>query len=495
MVVPPSEPVSPGRVSINNGHYSEETAALDRSSLEEILLLTSLKDLVGTGEHRLDTILSTIADAARRLTGASGSAIAMWKDGAMVCRARSGDTAPALGAQLNSETGISGECLRTSKVQHCADTENNPLVDVDVCRALGLRSIAVLPIQGWRGINGILEVFATAPGVFTDHHLEVLEQLAALAERARASQPHGASPVVTKQPAEAPQPSGILPASDPVGDVALAFFGRRTRPIIAAAIGLAAVLLIGFVIWLGWRGPAESDGKAHAAAPASATVTARPIQTHLPDNDPVWKPNPGGEVLVPTGGKPSAGSPVTFAAKVDVIESKKASTGRSLLSGDAVSVALPRRSSEPVSEIEAKSPDSKPVETAASIEPPSLSAEQANPAALSGVLTAKAALPGFTAPVSQGLAGGEPLHRVAPIYPRQAREQRLEGKVVLGATVMEDGSVRNLKVVQGPPLLAQAAVEAVKSWRYRPYKLDGKPVKMETTITMDFKLPSGAPAR
>ena len=470
----------------------------DRADLEEILLLTSLKDLVGSGEHRLDTMLSTIADAARRLTGATGAAVAMWKDGAMVCRARSGDTAPALGAQLNAETGISGECLRTGKVQHCADTENNPLVDVEVCRMLGLRSIAVLPIQGWRGINGILEVFSTAPGVFTEHHLEVLDQLAGLAERARASQPHGASPVVAKQPVEAPQPAGILPASDPVGDVAFAFFGRRSRPVVAAILGLAAVLLIGFVIWLGWRGPAENDGKAHAAAPssASATVTARPVPTHLPDNDPVWKPNPGGETLLPTGGKPSAGSPVTFAAKVDVIESnKKTQAGRSLLASDAASVALPRRASESDGAADTTPSAVPPVEIASSIDPPSLGVEQSNPAALNGVLSAKASLPGFTAPISQGFSGGEPLHRVAPIYPRQAREQRLEGKVVLGAMVMEDGRVSDLRVMQGQPLLAQAAMEAVRTWRYRPYTLDGKPVKRETTITLDFKLPSATPSR
>ncbi|MGA8067467.1 MAG: GAF domain-containing protein, partial [Terriglobales bacterium] len=104
-----------------------------------------MRNLIATGDHRLDTILGTITDAARQLTGASGAALAMWKDGAMVCRARSGETAPALGARLSAETGISGECLRTGKLQHCLDTENDPLVDVEVCRSLGLRSIAVLP--------------------------------------------------------------------------------------------------------------------------------------------------------------------------------------------------------------------------------------------------------------------------------------------------------------------------------------------------------------
>jgi len=166
---------------------------------DEPQVLSTLRELVVAGEHRLDPMLAAISDAALLLTGATGMAIAMWKDGAMVCRARSGDTAPPLGAQLSADKGISGECLRTGKIQHCVDTEKDRLVDVEVCRTLGLRSIAVLPIHGWHGVNGILEAFSTEPAAFSRHHLAVLEQLAGLAERARAAKPVGASPVVVKK--------------------------------------------------------------------------------------------------------------------------------------------------------------------------------------------------------------------------------------------------------------------------------------------------------
>jgi hypothetical protein len=162
--------------------------------LDDSGALSALKELIAAGDHRLDPVLTSIADVALQLTGASGAAIAMWKDGVMVCRARSGNMAPVLGAQLNAKAGISGECLRRGKVQHCADTENDPHVDMEVCRSLGLRSIAVLPIPGWRGVNGILEVSSTRPSAFTQHHIVLLEELAAFAERARASQPQGASP-------------------------------------------------------------------------------------------------------------------------------------------------------------------------------------------------------------------------------------------------------------------------------------------------------------
>jgi GAF domain-containing protein len=167
-------------------------------TVDESTALSSLKDMIEVGDRTLDSILTTIVDTARQLTGASAGALAMWKDGAMVCRARSGDTAPPLGAELSAGAGISGECLSTGRIQNCADTENDALVDMDVCRTLGLRSIAVLPIRDWRDINGILEVFSTQPDAFGEQQLVILEELAALAERARALQPQGAAPPETQ---------------------------------------------------------------------------------------------------------------------------------------------------------------------------------------------------------------------------------------------------------------------------------------------------------
>jgi GAF domain-containing protein len=161
---------------------------------DESSALSSLKDLIASAEQSLDSILTTITEAAQRLTGASGSALAMWKDGAMICRARSGAIAPALGTELSSKNGISGESLRTGTSQQCADTENDSQVDIEVCRSTGLRSVAVFPIHGWRGVNGIVAVFSARPANFTEKHVALLQELAAIAERARASRPQGASP-------------------------------------------------------------------------------------------------------------------------------------------------------------------------------------------------------------------------------------------------------------------------------------------------------------
>jgi TonB family protein len=525
VVVPQSKPFRSGKIPgmdrdpalANSTRHSDPSGI--STGTNENLALSSLKELIAAGDQRLDPTLAIITDAARQLTGASGAALAMWKDGAMVCRARSGETAPALGAQLSAENGISGACFRSAKVQNCVDTENDPLVDVEVCRSLGLGSIVVLPIQGWRGINGILEVFATQPRAFTEQHIALLQQLAALAERARASQPHGASSSAPKTSVEKPQASGLLPASDRVGDVALAFLGTRSRPLVFGVIAFAAVSLLGLVIWLGWRGPDEVDFKAHAAmsapAPTSETMAsvessiarmaaAVPADTdfprqvhpgkplpdkHLPDKDPVWKPNPGGEALSPDGRKPSAGSPVKLAAKVDAVKGK---TGHSPLLADvAASVAIPHQA--PKSQAEFGSPSAlnesvvpDRASTAAAVNP----TPSTNQSAPGEILSAKASLPLPTTRVSQGVTGGQLLRRVAPVYPPQALQLRLEGTVVLTATVMEDGAVRDVKAVDGSPLLAQSAVDAVKHWQYKPFELDGKPVKNAITVNVAFKFPS-----
>jgi len=496
VVVPQSKPFRSGKIlSACDRDSSPETSSSQSGNmsgnlsgnLNESTPLSSLKELIAAGDHRLDPILETIADAARQLTDASGAALAMWKDGAMVCRARSGDTAPALGAQLGAETGISGECLRTGKIQHCTDAENDPLVDVEVCRGLGLRSIAVLPIQGWRGINGVLEVFSAQPAAFTEQHIALLQQLAALAERARTSQPHGASSAAPKFPVEKSQPTGLLPASDRVGDVALAFLGIRSRPFVVGAAGLMAISLLALVIWLGWRGPDETDGKAHTATPSSVnTATVNTATAHPPDIDPVGKANPGGESLFLSIGKTSAGTPVKFASKVEPVSGVRIEVERTSLPADVAAdftITHEVLSSQTGSHIDSRSDET------ASAEPPSIPAGSTNQSVLNGVLSANVSLPGLSAPVSQGVSGGQFVYRVPPVYPAQARPQRLEGTVILAAMVMEDGTVRDVKVVEGPPVLAQSAVDAVKRWRYKPYELDGKPVKIETRITINFKFP------
>ena len=86
------------------------------------------------------------------------------------------------------------------------------------------------------------------------------------------------------------------------------------------------------------------------------------------------------------------------------------------------------------------------------------------------------------------LLEGSLLHRVQPVYPPLARTARIQGEVVLFAVISRSGSIDNLRVVSGHPMLAPAAVDAVSQWRYRPYILNNEPIEVETQITVKVTL-------
>jgi len=92
--------------------------------------------------------------------------------------------------------------------------------------------------------------------------------------------------------------------------------------------------------------------------------------------------------------------------------------------------------------------------------------------------------------VSSGVAQGLLIHEVTPQYPSLARQARIQGTVVLQAVIAKDGTVQDLHVVSGHPLLTAAAIDAVKQWRYRPYYLNGEPVAVDTQIDVNFTLAS-----
>jgi protein TonB len=90
--------------------------------------------------------------------------------------------------------------------------------------------------------------------------------------------------------------------------------------------------------------------------------------------------------------------------------------------------------------------------------------------------------------ISSGVMEGRKLSGAEPRYPTIAIAAHMQGTVVLAATISRIGTIENLRVVSGPPMLAQAAEEAVRTWRYRPYLLNGEPVEVETTVRVIFNL-------
>lgn len=90
--------------------------------------------------------------------------------------------------------------------------------------------------------------------------------------------------------------------------------------------------------------------------------------------------------------------------------------------------------------------------------------------------------------VSQGVTQGLLVHKVEPQYPPIAKEAHVQGAVILHAVIGKNGKIQNLQTVSGNPLLTSAAINAVKQWQYKPYILNGQPVEVDTTITVNFHL-------
>jgi periplasmic protein TonB len=93
--------------------------------------------------------------------------------------------------------------------------------------------------------------------------------------------------------------------------------------------------------------------------------------------------------------------------------------------------------------------------------------------------------------VSSGVQSGLLIRKVNPVYPPLARQARIQGVVILQAQISKEGNIENLQLISGHPMLAPAAIEAVKQWKYKPYLLNGEPVEVETQVQVNFTLAGG----
>lgn len=131
-------------------------------------------------EFDLEPAISVIAERAQALTGATGSAIALRAGNEIICRARTGRTAPDLGVRLQTDSGVSGECVRTGEVILCNDAESNSRVDLTACRRLGVRSVLAAPLRHFRRTLGVFEVLSSAPYAFDSRHVATMQLLSSV---------------------------------------------------------------------------------------------------------------------------------------------------------------------------------------------------------------------------------------------------------------------------------------------------------------------------
>jgi TonB family protein len=119
--------------------------------------------------------------------------------------------------------------------------------------------------------------------------------------------------------------------------------------------------------------------------------------------------------------------------------------------------------------------------------PPESATKEAEPGA------AAVAPPQRPVRVSSGVAAGMAISQAAPVYPEEAKAERVQGVVVLHAVISKGGEVENLQVISGPKELVASAIDAVRQWRYKPYLLNGEPTEVETTINVNYTLGDDSP--
>ncbi len=139
-----------------------------------------------------DAALALVVERVRNVTRATGAAIALEDGVAVVCRASSGN-APAIGARLDPNSGLSGECIRTGEIVRCLDTETDPRAERLVCRKLELRSIVIVPVRVQGRPAGVLEAFSSRAHAFESSDVLVLRRVADLVAGIAVRQPETAA--------------------------------------------------------------------------------------------------------------------------------------------------------------------------------------------------------------------------------------------------------------------------------------------------------------
>ena len=393
----------------------------------------------------LDLVLNDVVEQARNATGATGAAIALFRDGELACRATSGENAPDLGVRVDARSGLAGACVSTGEMQQCQDTETDPRVNAETCRLLGVRSMLMAPLVDGQRLIGVIQVFSAWPNAFGKREVSALQVLAGrIAESNRQaeaglpaehSEPQAEAEGIQARLIEIESPQIESPQIEPIQiepnqaeeaeEASAGETGPRTPidvwGIVLVILVVAAALALGLVI--GWRRAAE------------VTKSAAHVKASTPANVP-----PNGEAV------PAPSQNATAA--------------------DSTATTNPTAKTTP-----------RPV-------PPA-----------GGLIVTENGKIIYRSPSDAGQRAASDraerslIHRVEPQYPAEARAQHIQGPVVLDIQVLGDGAVGSVAVVSGDPLLTRSAIDAVKQWRYQPESVNGQAIESQTRITVKFTLP------
>ena len=236
--------------------------------------------------------------------------------------------------------------------------------------------------------------------------------------------------------------------------------------------------------------PAANAPVSVSPAPTAAT-TGMQVQSGSPSARPISTQN--STPVAPTLQKPS---PAT--ETIVIAPSPKKSTVNATSFDPPTPPGVVKEIGEGTVFVDTKTPrpaasKPAPVETVDATAPDAVTASsQSNDSAISGLMSMPSSVPQpgpGTLKISQGVSQGLLIKKVAPVYPARAMHAHLQGSVLLLATISKDGDISAVKLLKGEPVLAHAAMDAVKQWKYKPYLLDSQPMEIQTQITVNFTLP------
>jgi protein TonB len=432
-------------------------------TLEQHLLAGFPPDLA------LDLVLNELVVRAAEATHASAAALALACGDEMVCRAATGHLAPDLGAPLNTRDGLSGACLQTRQPQLSVDTEFDPRVDSAISRRLGIRSILIVPVFDSNDTNaqfaGVLEVYSHAPAAFSHTDQKLLEGFAEECARVR----HAASELSQRKAAAAL----VTPEFIESEFIAAGSLPARRRPyegwtLVLGSLAILATIAVSLLIGsrVGWLRPPQTATSSQISQPISASsMPEEPMKIAAATKSTAKR-------LTAKRSAPAAPAKSTAAASAEdelvVYEKGK---------------VIFRMKTAPTKPDRAKNhqaePDSTKQDRDAIVE-----ASSTNKIAMTKIAPAQSAW------LSPTQAETRLLSRTEPQYPAEAVAAHRAGNVVLEIQVAEDGSVSSIRTLSGDPLLAAAATEAVRNWRYQPYRLHDRPAQFQTDVTLSFSLPN-----
>ena len=276
----------------------------------------------------------------------------------------------------------------------------------------------------------------------------------------------------------APAAASVLPAAkkEPA---------KRGGPVMDSVVAIIFLVTLAIGLWQWLQSPVDANAQPSAVTVELENVFLRPPAVTKASRE---------ERSSTSGALTAAKSLVSAVIGGVSADNQQAAVGSP---GSAAAESGRRREERPVSNSSSNSPArSAPAENPPALPSPALNGPAAASAASNllaqgssaGQGSSAASAPASEAPSSSDLAGML-LQKVLPVYPAAARRQGVQGQVVLKAVIGKDGTIAELRPLQGPQELTAAAMDAVQHWRFRPYQLKGKPVEVETDIRLNFQLP------